>query len=72
MSTNQPFSDFEQHQHNGLDAPKIDPKNLKGFTVLTATPTHTPQEGTILLANESGTYYLYAFIDGAWQKVELT
>ena len=72
MSTNQPFSDFEQHRHNGLDAPKINPKDLMGFTVLTSAPTHKPQEGTILLANESGTYKLYAFINGAWRTTTLT
>jgi hypothetical protein len=66
------FSDLEQHIHNGMDAPKLDPKNFKGFPVFTTAPTHTPQEGTILLANESGTYYLYAYIDSSWVKVELT
>ena len=72
MSANQPFSDFEQHKHNGMDALKINPKDLMGFPVFTTAPTHKAQEGTIVLANESGTYYLYAFIDGDWQKVELS
>ena len=66
------FSPLEQHRHNGIDSPKLDPKNFKGFPIFTSAPTHNAQEGTIILANESGTYYLYAFIDGAWQKVELT
>ena len=72
MSTNQPFSDFEQHQHNGLDAPKIDPKNLKGFPVFTSAPTHTAPEGTIILANESGTYKFYAYINGGWRSETLS
>ena len=66
------FSELEQHIHNGLDAPKIDPKNLKGFPIFTAAPTHTAQEGTIILANESGTYKLYAFINGGWRSEVLT
>lgn len=66
------FSPLEQHRHNGIDSPKLDPKNFKGFPVFTTAPTHNAQEGTILLANEAGTYYLYAFINSAWRKVELT
>jgi hypothetical protein len=66
------FSPLEQHTHNGIDAPKLDPKNFKGFPVFKSAPTHTAQEGTILLANESGTYYLYAYINSTWTKVELT
>lgn len=66
------FTPVQQHEHSGLDSKKIDPKNLKGFPIFTSAPTHTPLEGTILLANESGTYYLYAFINKGWRKVELT
>lgn len=66
------FSPLEQHRHNGIDSPKLDPKNFKGFPIFTTAPTHKPLEGTILLANESGTYYLYAFINKAWKKIELT
>ena len=66
------FSQTEIHNHNGFESKKINPKDLMGFPIFKSTPTHNAQEGTIALANESGTYYLYAFIDGDWQKVELS
>ena len=66
------FSPLEQHRHNGIDSPKLDPKNFKGFPIFTSAPTHTALEGTIILANESGTYKLYAFINGAWRTTTLT
>lgn len=70
MSPN--FNEFESHTHNGNDAPRIDPRSLKGFRILTSAPTGQAEEGTILLANESGTYYLYARINQSWVKVELS
>lgn len=66
------FNELQSHTHNGLDAPKIDPINIKGFPIFTAAPTHTALEGTIVLANESGTYKLYAYINAGWRTVTLT
>jgi len=66
------FSPLEQHRHNGLDAPRLNPKDFMGFPVFTSAPTHNAQEGTIILANESGTYKLYAFINGGWRTTTLT
>jgi hypothetical protein len=63
---------IENHVHNGIDSPKINPKNLNGFQILTAAPTYAAKEGTVLLANESGTYYLYARINKSWVKVQLS
>lgn len=60
------------HQHNGLDVDRIDPRDLLGFPIFTSAPTHKTKEGTIILANESGTYKLYAYINGGWRGVELT
>lgn len=66
------FTPVQQHEHSGLDSKKIDPKNFKGFPIFTTAPTHNAQEGTILLANESGTYKLYAYINGGWRTTTLT
>jgi hypothetical protein len=57
------------HQHNGVDSLKIDPRNLKGFPVLTVAPTHIAPEGSIVFLNDAGTYYLYAYINSTWVKV---
>jgi len=46
------FTPLQQHRHNGIDSPKLDPKNFKGFPIFTTAPTHNAQEGTIILANE--------------------
>lgn len=60
------------HKHNGLDAERIEPKDLLGFPIFTSAPTHKAKEGTIILANESGTYKLYAYINSGWRGTPLT
>lgn len=60
------------HRHNGNDADRINPKDLLGFPIFTTAPTHVAKEGTIILANESGTYKLYAYINSGWRSVTLT
>lgn len=64
--------EFENHQHTGIDGKRIEAQNLLGFPIFTSAPTHDAIEGTILLANESGTYKLYAYINGGWRSVTLT
>jgi len=70
------MSDFEKdnitHAHNGVGSPKINPRNLLGFQIFTSAPTHDAKEGTLVLANESGTYKLYAYINGGWRGITLT
>jgi hypothetical protein len=66
------FSELSSHKHTGLDAPRLNPKYFLGFPIFTAAPTHNALEGTIILANESGTYKLYAFINGGWRTTTLT
>ena len=64
--------ELDQHEHTGIGTKRLNPKFFLGFPIFTATPTHNAEEGTILLANESGTYKLYAFINGGWSGVTLT
>lgn len=63
---------MEFHTHDGINTPKIDPKDLKGFRIFTAAPTYEAEEGTIVLALISGTYYLYARINKLWKKCTLS
>ena len=60
------------HEHNGVDAPKIKPKDLLGFPIFTSAVSHDTQEGTIVLENVSGTIKICAFIGGTWYKNTLT
>lgn len=67
------LSDVATHRHNGLDAQQIDPKDLKGFPIFTAVPTHSAPEGTIILRwDGSTTYELYARINKSWKKTTLS
>lgn len=60
------------HNHNGIDAPRINPKDLRGFPIYTSTVAHNSQEGTIVLENVSGTIKLCAFVGGSWVKTTLS
>lgn len=65
------FDDY--HKHTGLDSPKINPKDLKGFPVFTSAPTHNAQQGTIILRdNGTDTRELYVMLGGTWYKTTLT
>ena len=60
------------HTHNGVDAPRIDPINLKGFPIFNAEVVHNASEGTVVLENISGTIKLCAMIGGTWYKATLS
>ena len=67
------LSDLATHKHTGLDAKQIDPKDLLGFPIYTAVPTHSAPEGTLVLRwDGSTTYELYARINKAWRKCSLS
>ena len=73
MPTN--LSEVETHTHNGIDAPKLNPKYFKGFPVYqTETLDFTPPQGTMVIRNKTSdsTYYLAVYLDGVWREVELT
>lgn len=60
------------HKHNGIDSPRLNPKDFEGFPIYTTTVTHNAKEGTIVLENVSGTKKLCAYIGGGWVKITLT
>lgn len=62
----------DQHNHDGLNSPQIDPSNLLGFRITTTAPTHQAPEGTILLYSSGGTYRIYCRINKGWRYVNLT
>jgi NADH:ubiquinone oxidoreductase subunit F (NADH-binding) len=66
------INDTTTHQHNGQDAPKLDPRNFLGYQIFTAAPTYAAIEGTIVLGYVGGAYKLYAYINGGWRAVTLT
>ena len=62
-----------RHNHDGLNSPKIEPKNLKGFPIFSATPTHKAQQGTIVLIdNGTDTRKICAMLNGTWYCSTLT
>lgn len=60
------------HQHNGVDSPQIDPKNLLGFPITTTVPTNAAQNGVIQLYYSGSTYKIYARINNTWQVFSTT
>ena len=70
----------ESHEHNGLDAPKVNVKNLEGLlTVVDAVPTETPRNAyeQVKIYSNGGTRRLYVYVidsagSGAWRYTALT
>lgn len=61
------FDEIENHTHNGVNSRKINPKDLLGFPVFSATPTHSAKQGTIVLVdNGTDTRKICAMIGGTW------
>ena len=70
----------ESHEHNGLDAPKVNVKNLEGlFSVVDAVPVEVPRNAyeQIKIYSNGGTRRLYIYVtdsagSGAWRYAALT
>jgi hypothetical protein len=66
------FSDFDKHDHDGTNTPKINPKNLLGFPVISAVPTDAAPNGTIRFYYSGISYRLYVRINNSWKYAALT
>ena len=70
------FTETQQHRHTGVDAPRINPKDLTGFPIYKSTSTlsHKALEGTVALRwdTDLNDYYLTAFVNGSWREIELS
>ena len=66
------LSDIPVHVHGGTDAPRIDPRDLLGFPIVTSAPTDEAIEGTIRLGLVGGVYKIYARINKTWKSATLT
>lgn len=58
--------------HNGTDAPQIDPRDLLGFSILSAAPTWSAPNGTIVFTSIAGVFKIYVRFPGAWKSAALT
>jgi len=43
-----------RHEHNGIDSPRLQAKNLSGFPIFSSVPSHVAEEGTIVLYDDGG------------------
>lgn len=57
---------IEYHEHTGIGTPRINPKNLLGFPIFTATPTQKAEEGTFVLSNYGGFSGLWVMMNRVW------
>ena len=61
------------HAHTGVDgSPKINPRNLMGFEVLTSNPTHIAQEGTVVFVDTGAVRKICVMLGGTWYEEVLT
>lgn len=58
-------------RHTGVDAPRIDPKDLLGFPIVTSVPSYKAPQGTwVFVYNATGpTLYLYVMLNGTWTNL---
>jgi len=62
-----------RHNHDGINSPKIEGKNLLGFQIFPDTPTHKAQQGTVVLVdNLTDTRKICAMLNGVWYCSTLT
>ena len=66
---------MEIHQHNGIDAPKLDPRDLKGFPVIKSEAKFTfkPLEGFTAYRwkTSDNTYYHAVYINSTWVEIAM-
>lgn len=62
----------DRHEHNGVDAPRLNPKDFKGFPVFDSVPTHNAPNGSIVVYESGATKRLYIYINGNWRYTALT
>jgi hypothetical protein len=60
------MQEITYHKHTGTDAPRISGKDLDGFMIFEAVPTHKAPQGTLVVGKDSSTYKLYCMINGSW------
>jgi hypothetical protein len=68
----EPSSPIEQHNHDGINSPRIDPRDLISKPILTAAPTHAGYEKEEAIALIGGVYYSYRYLGGAWHYITYT
>lgn len=65
------MADF--HEHNGVDTPRIEPTNVRGFfETVSSTPTKIPisflDQIKIYVSGGDVYLYVYDFTSATWQK----
>lgn len=65
--------DLKYHTHDGINSPKIYPRDLNGFPVYSSVPTHDAPEGTIVAYwDGSTTYKIYIRLNKSWKSVAVS
>lgn len=67
-------TEFQEHDHNGLNSKPVSIRNLKDFfEVLSATPTHKAKNAwdQIKIVNNAGTreLWVYDYLTADWHKI---
>jgi len=63
---NPPENNPVYHTHDGIDQPRLFPKDFHGFPLFDAAPTHTAEEGTFIFAQFGGFIYMYLMLNKVW------
>ncbi len=67
----------QKHIHNGVDAPRLNPKYFLGFPCTqvvdaTVAPTFTTQDGTILFYYDATHWRVWVRINNLWKSTVLS
>jgi len=61
------------HTHNSIDGtPQLDPSNFLPFTIYSAIPTDTANNGTMKIVYDGVNYRVYFRVNNLWKYVNLT
>jgi len=67
---------FKEHNHDGTNSYKIHPVDLLVFTQLvtdaTASPSDTPQNGTMRILTDGTNYRIWCRVNKLWKYVNLS
>lgn len=67
--TNAPFTNPEYHKHDGIDQPRLFPKDFHGFPIYSVTPTNSAEEGTPVFQSDGTDVLMWVMLNKTWNLI---
>jgi hypothetical protein len=58
---------IEQHNHDGINSERLDPRHFRGFPTTTDVPTHPAEIGTLIFNTSNNRLYIRTA--SAWRYI---